>query len=384
MEIVKTIIPHNRSYIEPPIPSATEWLANMSVMHVSCLTIACVFVAITFLSSFFHLFFVLKYVSNERIRNDMYALIFMFPITTFASLVGMFIPRAAIFLYAVSLVYFMFTLFIMVTLLFNIFGGRQEMSAYLLQRNIRVNFTVPPLCFFKFLPTVESTDQNLRRIEWLVFQTPIIRTLLELVSVVVSMEQEGRRESVWFVFSQLMALLSMCIAFYGCYVMVPLGREKHAPYRFDFLFRTCDIAQCIYTIQKFVFEFAAAVGLITSDRYLPAAAKALWWASFMCTWEMMLLSALCSYCLRPAKCKFFDLYPGNDMPALSARDGSNSRVPSFSRRLSIEYEPRIAGVMLEPPSRSSLSITPRDKIEDPTTVSYFADNFDSLSQIQGQ
>lgn len=53
----------------------------MSVMHVSCLTIACVFVAITFLSSFFHLFFVLKYVSNERIRNDMYALIFMFPVS---------------------------------------------------------------------------------------------------------------------------------------------------------------------------------------------------------------------------------------------------------------------------------------------------------------
>ncbi|EFO99009.1 hypothetical protein CRE_07860 [Caenorhabditis remanei] len=285
MEIVKTIIPHNNSFVEPPIPSATDWLANMSVMHVSCLTIACVFVAITFVLSFFHLFFVLKYVSNERIRNDMYALIFMFPITTFASLVGMFIPRAAIFLYAVSLVYvvldvlkpyFMFTLFIMVTLLFNIFGGRQEMSAYLLQRNIRVNFTVPPLCFCKFLPTVESTDQNLRRIEWLVFQTPIIRTLLELISVVVSMEQEGRREHIWFVFSQLLALLSMCIAFYGCYVMVPLGREKHAPYRFDFLFRTCDIAQCIYTIQKFVFEFAAAVGLITSDRFLPAAAKALY------------------------------------------------------------------------------------------------------------
>uniref|UniRef100_A0A1I7TFX3 MARVEL domain-containing protein n=1 Tax=Caenorhabditis tropicalis TaxID=1561998 RepID=A0A1I7TFX3_9PELO len=183
MEIVKTIIPHNNSFVEPPIPSATDWLANMSVMHVSCLTIACVFVSITFVLSFFHLYFVLKYVSNERIRNDMYALIFMFPITTFASLVGMFIPRAAVFLYAVSL--------------------------------------------------------------------------------------------VWFVFSQLLALLSMCIAFYGCYVMVPLGREKHSPYRFDFLFRTCDIAQCIYTIQKFVFEFAAAVGLITSDRFLPAAAKAL-------------------------------------------------------------------------------------------------------------
>lgn len=299
----------------------------------------------------------------------------------------------------------MFTLFIMVTLLFNIFGGRQEMSAYLLQRNIRVNFSVPPLCFCKFLPTVESTDQNLRKIEWLVFQTPIIRTLLELVSVVVSMEQEGRRESIWFVFSQLLALLSMCIAFYGCYVMVPLGREKHAPYRFDFLFRTCDIAQCIYTIQKFVFEFAAAVGLITSDRFLPAAAKALWWASFMCTWEMMLLSALCSYCLRPAKCKFFDLYPGNDVVSSpSPRDPhphSNSRVPSFRDRHS-DYEPRVAGVMLEPPSsttrRSPRSITPTDitnnnDTEDKTTgesrttstttvVAHFdADHFDSISQI---
>ena len=98
MEIVKTIIPHNNSFVEPPIPSATDWLASespfliylkisifstpdMSVMHVSCLTIACVFVAITFVLSFFHLFFVLKYVSNERIRNDMYALIFMFPVS---------------------------------------------------------------------------------------------------------------------------------------------------------------------------------------------------------------------------------------------------------------------------------------------------------------
>ncbi|EGT52793.1 hypothetical protein CAEBREN_31090 [Caenorhabditis brenneri] len=96
MEIVKTIIPHNNSFVEPPIPSATDWLASkltsifqlmfqrtsdMSVMHVSCLTIACVFVFITFILSFFHLYFVLKYVSNERIRNDMYALIFMFPVS---------------------------------------------------------------------------------------------------------------------------------------------------------------------------------------------------------------------------------------------------------------------------------------------------------------
>ena len=127
----------------------------------------------------------------------------------------------------------------------------------------------------------------------------------------------------------------------------------------------------------------------------------------MCTWEMMLLSALCSYCLRPAKCKFFDLYPGNDVdvssPSPQHRD--NSRVPSFRNhhRHHSDYEPRIAGVMLEPPTssgrRSPRSITPTDIINtnnndsDKTTgesrttstttvVAHFdADNFDSLSQI---
>ncbi|CAB3405093.1 unnamed protein product [Caenorhabditis bovis] len=313
MEIVKQIIPHNGSIPEKPIPSASEWLTHMSSVHVTVLMMACAFVTVTWVLAFFHLYFVIKYVSNERIRTDLYSLIFMYPLTTFCNLVGMFIPRAAIFLYAVALVYFMFCLFIMVTLLFNIFGGRSEMSAFLLQKNIKIKLTMPPLCCFKFIPLIESTDINLRRIEWLVFQTPIIRTSLELTSVVVSMEQEGRRESIWFVFSQVGGLLSMLIAFYGCYVMVPLGREKHAPYRFDFIFRTADVAQCIYTIQKFLFDFSAAVGLITSDRLLPAAAKAQWWASFMFSWEMMLLSALSTYCLRPSRCKFFDKFPGNEV-----------------------------------------------------------------------
>ena len=33
------------------------------------------------------------------------------------------------------------------------------------------------------------------------------------------------------------------------------------------------------------------------------------WASFMLTWEMMVLSALSTYCLRPSKTILFDKYP---------------------------------------------------------------------------
>ncbi|CAI5440801.1 unnamed protein product [Caenorhabditis angaria] len=328
MDVVKTLINSNLS-LEPPIPSASEWLANMSVMHVWCLSMSSIFVVITFSLAFVQLYFVMKYVSNERIRNDLYSLILMYPITTFCSVMGMFIPRAAVFLYAVALVYFMFTLFVLVTILFNIFGGRQQMSTYLLQRNVKIKLTMFPFCLFKCIPMIESTDANLRRIEWLVFQTPIIRTCLELTSVAVSMEQGGRRESVWFVFSQLCGLVSMLVAFYGCYVMVPLGREKHDPYQFIWLFRICDVAQCLYTIQKFVFEFAAAVGIITADRLMPGTAKALWWTSFMITWQMMLLSALTSYLMRPMKCNFFDLYPSNERPQtrptiLSSTNGTSA------------------------------------------------------------
>uniref|UniRef100_A0A1I7X5N1 Organic solute transporter alpha-like protein n=1 Tax=Heterorhabditis bacteriophora TaxID=37862 RepID=A0A1I7X5N1_HETBA len=211
----------------------------MDLLYRSFLILSCVFTVIVVLLAVVHLYYVLKYVSNERIQTDLYYLVFMFPvsfelflteyfyfwlyITTFCGVAGMIIPRAAIFLYAVALVYFMFCLFVMVSLLFNIFGSRKELADYLRERGIRISFKVPPVCCIKCLPSIESTDENLRRIEWLVFQTPILRTTLELTNVVVFMEL-GHRHNMWFMFSQLFGLLSMCVAFYGCYIMVPLGK----------------------------------------------------------------------------------------------------------------------------------------------------------------
>uniref|UniRef100_A0A1I7X525 Uncharacterized protein n=1 Tax=Heterorhabditis bacteriophora TaxID=37862 RepID=A0A1I7X525_HETBA len=57
---------------------------------------------------------------------------------------------------------------------------------------------------------------------------------------------------------------------YGCTYIF----SKLAPYRFDFIFRTVDIAQCIYTIQKFCFDFASAMDFIKPDMVLTSGAKA--------------------------------------------------------------------------------------------------------------
>ncbi|CAI4222698.1 unnamed protein product [Auanema sp. JU1783] len=313
MEIVKTII-HPKSHDnisideeEKLVPEVGIWLKEIDSVYLTFLVLSTLFTVTVILLGTLHLYYVLRYVSNDRIQTDLYYLVFMFPITSSCGLAGMYIPRAAIFLYAVSLVYFMFCLFVIVSLLFNIFGSRKEMSEYLQQNNIMISFKVPPVCCLSCLPKVISSDENLRRIEWLVFQTPIIRTTLELISVVVFMEL-GHRHNMWFMFSQLFGLISMCVAFYGCYIIVPLGRKKHTPYRFDFIFRVVDIAQCIYTIQKFCFDFASAFDLIAPDQNLTSAAKAQFWSSFMMTWEMMLLSALTTYCLRPSKTVLFDKY----------------------------------------------------------------------------
>ncbi|RCN42959.1 organic solute transporter alpha-like protein C01B12.4 family protein [Ancylostoma caninum] len=342
MEIVKTLIKPRDNFTlddDRQIPESRIWIKEIDTLYASFLTLGSLFTVVVVCLAAVQLYYVIKYVSNARIQADLYYLALMFPVTTICNVAGMFIPRAALFLYAVALVYFMFCLFVVVSLLFNIFGSRKEMSDYLLENNIRISFRVAPLCCFKFLPDVPSTDRNLRRVEWLVFQTPILRTAFELTSVVVFMEL-GHRHNLWFMFSQLFGLVSMCVAFYGCYVMVPLGKEKVAQYRFMQLFTIVDIAQCLYTIQKFCFDFAAVFEIISPDRLMTAAAKAQFWASFMLTWEMMTLSAIATYLLRPSQSIFFDKYPIVD--STSNHNGSSQTLDSFViPPIRIEQEPKV-------------------------------------------
>lgn len=301
-------------------------MREIHTLYAAFLSLSSLFTVVVTCLATVQLYYVYKYVSNSRIQADLYYLVLMFPVTTLCNVAGMFIPRAAPFLYAVALVYFMFCLFVVVSLLFNIFGSRKEMSDYLMENDIRISFRVPPLCCIKILPDLPSTDRNLQRVEWLVFQTPILRTAFELTSVVVFMEL-GHRHNLWFMFAQLFGLISMCVAFYGCYVIVPLGKTKTAPYRFSTLFTIVDIAQCLYTIQKFCFDFAAVFEIISPDRLLTTAAKAQFWASFMLTWEMMTLSAIATYALRPSQSIFFDKYPIVDSTAANA--GSTHTMNSY-------------------------------------------------------
>ncbi|KAF8362123.1 osta-1, partial [Pristionchus pacificus] len=307
MDLVSTILNKNTSNLHLQPIDSSRWIEKMDHFYVAFLLLSCLFTTLVVTLSLLHLYHVLRFISNERIQADLYYLVFMFPVTALCGVIGMFIPRAATFLYSCALVYQMLCLFVTISLLFNIFGGRKELSEHLRATETQINFRVPPLCCFSCLPSIEATERNVRRVEWMVFQSPLLRLVLEAANVVVFLEL-NHRQHLWFLFSQLLGLISMCVAFYGCYVLVPTTSEEVRKYRFVHIFRAVDVAQCLYTIQKFCFDFAATIDIIRGDDLLSPSAKAQFWTSFMLTWEMLFMSCLLTYLLRPSKTQLFDKY----------------------------------------------------------------------------
>ncbi|TMS33810.1 hypothetical protein L596_001503 [Steinernema carpocapsae] len=287
---------------------------------------ACATTAIIVILAFVQLYFVVKYISDETVRSDLYWIVLMCPITTTCGLVGMFVPRAATFLNAVALAYLMLCLFVMVTLMNSLFGGRKSLAAYLTERRELIRFNVFPICCCKCLPTFRPTEANLRRIEWSVFQTPLIRISLEIMNLVVFLELKERNHW-WFQASNVLGLSSMFLAFYGCYVMTPLGQECLAQYKFKTVFRLVDIAQALFSLQKFFFDFLAAIGFFEEGPILPAIGKSQFITSTMLSWEMLLISIIATYLLRPSGNSVFDKYhlqkSSNPLPQLVAAANDN-------------------------------------------------------------
>uniref|UniRef100_F1L915 Organic solute transporter alpha-like protein n=1 Tax=Ascaris suum TaxID=6253 RepID=F1L915_ASCSU len=308
-ELFSSLVKHSLNYTPMAPPDVNSWITEMSSPYVVLLSMSTAFTVIVFVLCVFHLYFVFKYISNERVQTDLYWIVLMCPVATLCGLVGMFIPRSASFMYSVALVYFMLCLFVIVTLMKNMFGSRAALSEYLLSKGLKISFQVPPICCFcHCLPTIEGKKRNLRCLEWIVFQSPIVRIVLETTNIIVFLELNSRTH-LWFQISNAMGLISMIIAFYACYVIIPLGHEKLEIYRFSVIFRLVDTAQAIYSIQKFVFDLAAAVGIFADGILLPGSSKAQFWMSFMLTWEMALISMLATFLLRPSQnTALFDKY----------------------------------------------------------------------------
>uniref|UniRef100_A0AC34FHP9 Uncharacterized protein n=1 Tax=Panagrolaimus sp. ES5 TaxID=591445 RepID=A0AC34FHP9_9BILA len=166
---------------------------------------------------------------------------------------------------------------------------------------------LPLGCWLFWVPKLTPTHAVFRRIEWLVFQSPILRIFMEILNIIVYMEI-GHRTNIFFSITSVLGIISLFIASWGSYMIIPLGSSLLKNYRLSFMFHLVDTAQLIYSVQKFIFDFLVGVDIIQSDEFLPAQSKALYWMCFLLTLEMFVVSIIATFAFRPSQTEFFDKF----------------------------------------------------------------------------
>ncbi|KHN74131.1 Organic solute transporter alpha-like protein 1 [Toxocara canis] len=288
------------------VPNAAEWMKSIPAAYLVFLIISTIATAAAIALAFVHLYAIRYYVRTKDIRNDLYYLCLIFPIVALTSLLGMYFLRSAMFLNAVAYVYVMICLLFVVMLLCDVFGGHEMFVKYLLMRKEQVRFDRSPFCCCcKFLPTILPTEQNIRYIEWMTIQSPYVRIILEIINVIAFFEQTGY--AVCSVILNIFKVISMFSALYGCFILIPLGKEKTELYRITFIFRLVNLTQICLTLQMLIFETIGSFRGFGGS-LLASHAKAMFWYNAVVTYEMCAMSIAATIYLHPRKCALFDKY----------------------------------------------------------------------------
>ncbi|KAL6735383.1 hypothetical protein Aduo_005829 [Ancylostoma duodenale] len=176
-------------------PSAKEFLTNLEPFQVVLLVIASVFTLIVYVLALVHWYYVYSFVSIETRRNKLYWLVTLFPVSTGCCLIGMLAPRTSLIMTALGILYYLMCLFVIVSLCRHLFGGRSSFSNSLQFESRPIDFRSPPFCcLLPFLPTAESSEKNIRRLEWLVLQAPVVRAVIIVSDIiaVAEMREEAK------------------------------------------------------------------------------------------------------------------------------------------------------------------------------------------------
>uniref|UniRef100_A0A915PCU2 Organic solute transporter subunit alpha n=1 Tax=Meloidogyne floridensis TaxID=298350 RepID=A0A915PCU2_9BILA len=259
---------------EEEIPRVGEFFESIELIYLMAICVASIITIIIFILGIVHWIFVLKFISNEQIRTDLYWLVFMGPVISTCGTIGLVIPRAAIFLYAIALVYFMICIFVLVCLMLTLNGSRQILCEKLMAKGVKISLRVCPLgCCLFCLSKVEPNQLNFRRMEWLVFQSPIVRIFLEVVNIIVFMEINSRA-NLFTQISNVIGMISLFVGSYGSYMIIPAGSSLLGEYRLH---------------------------IFSTKSVLPASAKAQFCISFLLCVEMLIVSLLATFMFRPSR-----------------------------------------------------------------------------------
>ncbi|MFH4983174.1 hypothetical protein AB6A40_009883 [Gnathostoma spinigerum] len=206
--------------------------------------------------------------------------------------------------------YLMMCLLVTVSLMNKLFGGRRKLAEYLHSEQRCISFITPPCCCCcKCLPCIPPTERNLRRVERFVLQSPLVRIVLEILSIIIANEQAYDKAAI---FINVLQVISMLLATYGCNILTILGQDKLQEYRFGTLFRLVNLTQLSITLQKFVLDLINRFVPLGHSPPLPRSSQSLFWNSFLITAEMCLLSVFATISIGPKRNMVFDKYHGRE------------------------------------------------------------------------
>jgi len=291
-------------------PPSQVFLTHLFAYQVVLLVIATVISSIVLVLAVVQWYHVWIYISNEKRQNKLYFLISLLPVSTLCCLVGMYAPRTAAIITSLGVLYFLLCLFVLVSLIRHLFGGRSSFSSTLQFDEKPINFQSPPFCCCCFfLPSAQSTERNLRRMEWCVLQAPVVRAIIVASNVVAVAElRDGAQQ--WLHLSEIGSVASLLLAIFGVHTMARLTSDKLSAYGFMAIFRMVDIALLFFTAQEpMLFEnVLIRFGVITCGPLMSAKDNAKFVCNFVIICEMGLMSILSTILMSPSRSELFDRY----------------------------------------------------------------------------
>lgn len=288
-------------------PSGGEWLSHADAVYLVFLGIATAAVVCIIGQAFLHLHHIHYYVSDELVQSNLYYIALLPPILGACSLCGMYLPRSSFFLYTICLTYLMLCLHMMVNLMRCLFKTRAALSCYLTEKQRNISFQKPPFCCCCVCClSIRPTEQNIRHIEWMVMQAPLLRITLETVLFVSFMERSNY--NVIKLIVSTLEVISMMTATWGCQILISISQEKLELYRFGTIFKLVNLTHVFFTLQKLIFDIASRFTTFDAENVIQPSVKAMFWNNAVLTLEMLLISILASVLVNQRKSAMFDQY----------------------------------------------------------------------------
>uniref|UniRef100_A0A183CVM8 Organic solute transporter alpha-like protein n=1 Tax=Gongylonema pulchrum TaxID=637853 RepID=A0A183CVM8_9BILA len=266
-----------------------------------------------------HIVYVSYYVTQRFRRAFIVYLAGTAPFVSALSLVAMYMPRVWFLAHLLGFLYFSIALWVIICLLMNIFEGRQKMVKKMKVGCPAISVQTPPFCcVFPCLPKFELEQRRIRFCELMVFQTPCIRLIFTIFSLVLYFEY---RDGAFIALKILdfITLPSLLIGIYGTHILVTTVSvlDELMPYRYIVVFRLLDFYFMFFGIQQPIFDFLARAGVFGCGTVLPSLETAFFWKNLVIVVESFFVSLISTVLLKPSRSAFFDKYQPNRSGASS-------------------------------------------------------------------